>query len=136
MADSCEHGNETSGSVKRREFSWLAEWLLALQGQLRSMKLVGYSTMNNALIAFRVVNTIIYDVFSNQLTTTVSCMQRLDTWRMSPNVQHAIKRGSVDTGYAVTCTHAHILCRDGITTCHYLLIIQEEKFMILQQLQG
>jgi hypothetical protein len=39
---SCEHGNETSGSVKGGEFLRSVEWLLASQEELSSVGLVSW----------------------------------------------------------------------------------------------
>jgi hypothetical protein len=40
VAGSCEHGNQPSGSIKRRGISWLAERLSASQEGLCSIELV------------------------------------------------------------------------------------------------
>ena len=46
MTDSCESSNKISGSIKRSEFVWLSENLLASQKGLDSMELVGYISDN------------------------------------------------------------------------------------------
>jgi hypothetical protein len=52
VAESCEHGNEPSGSIKRQGISWLAELLLASQVGLCSIEFVYWNVLRGKLHTF------------------------------------------------------------------------------------